>query len=100
MLKLNSADIDKYNTIYFDSDEDFYNFAVVPKLEIVSRLDDNGVNYNYTDFNLSTKYYNAINDGMSFVIKDEDSQIFKHGCVSYRTISKPIQNLKQYFKEY
>ena len=37
---------------------------------------------------------------MRFVIKDEDSQIYKHGCVSYRTISKDIQNLDPWFDDY
>ena len=49
------------------------------------------------DFNLSNAYNDAISQGKKFIIKDPNSQIFKHQAVSYRTITKPIQNLEEYF---
>lgn len=97
MLKKISNENDKI--MYFDSDDDFYNFCVVPKLEIIEYIDRNGDVAYHTDFNLSNKYYDAIKNGMKFIIKDEDSQIYKHGAVSYRTITKPIENLEEYWED-
>ena len=90
----------KDNIIYFDSDNEFYEYSVVPELVPVQYIDSEGNEKYYTDFNLSPQYNNAVNNGMRFVIKDEDSQIYKHGCVSYRTISKDIQNLDPWYDDY
>ena len=90
----------KSNTIYFNTDDDFYQFCVVPQVVIKEYVDNNGETNYYFTFNLSNAYNKAISDGINFVIKDENSQIYKHGCVSYRTISKPISNLKPYYKEF
>ena len=46
---------------------------------------------------MNVLYNKAVNNCIQFVIKDENSNIYKNGCVSYRTITKPISNLKQYF---
>jgi hypothetical protein len=90
----------KDNIIYFDSDNEFYDYCVVPELVPVQYIDSEGNEKYYSDFNLSSQYNNAINNGTRFIIKDEDSQIYKHGCVSYRTISKDIQNLDPWFDDY
>jgi len=85
------------NIIYFDSDDDFYNFCVVP--ELVPReytLADGRVVY-FSDFDFTKCYKDALSQGKRFIIKDEDSSIFKHGAVSYRTITKNVDNLDQYF---
>ena len=81
-------------TKYFDSDDEFYKFAVVPVLiakEWPNSID--GKTRYYTDFNFSYKYQNALKKGHRFVIKDPNSQICKHQAVSFRTITKPIKNL-------
>ena len=90
----------KDNIIYFDSDNEFYEYCVVPELVPVQYIDSNGNEKYYTDFNFTPQYNNAVNNDMRFVIKDEDSQIYKHGCVSYRTISKDIQNLDPWYDDY
>ena len=90
----------KDNIIYFDNDNEFYEYCVVPELVPVQYIDSEGNEKYYSDFNLSSQYNNAINNGTRFIIKDEDSQIYKHGCVSYRTISKDIQNLDPWFDDY
>jgi len=90
----------KDNIIYFDSDNEFYDYCVVPELVPVQYIDSEGNEKYYSDFNFTSQYNNAVNNGMRFVIKDEDSQIYKHGCVSYRTISKDIQNLDPWFDDY
>ena len=84
------------NKMYFDSDDDFYQFCVEPYIIPVEYTNDQGETKYYMDFNLSKSYQNAINQGKVFIIKDPNSQIFKHQAVSYRTITKPIQNLEQY----
>lgn len=89
----------KNNRIYFDSDDEFYQYTVVPELVPVQYIDMNGEEKYYTDFNFTPQYQNAINNGMTFIIKDEDSNIFKHGSVSYRTITKDVQNLEQWFDD-
>ena len=84
------------NRMYFDNDEDFYRFAVVPAVVIKSVNNPNGTTRRYFDFELSSTYKNAVDNGQVFIIKDPNSQIYKHQAVSYRTITKPIQNLYEY----
>ena len=48
---------------------------------------------NFTDFDFTNEYKDALTRNVKFVICDDNSQIFKRGCVSYRTITKPIDNL-------
>ena len=90
----------KDNIIYFDSDNEFYDYCVVPELVPVQYIDSEGNERYYSSFNFSSEYNKAIDNGMRFVIKDEDSKIYQHGCVSYRTISKDIQNLDPWFDDY
>ena len=87
------------NIIHFKNDDEFYEWCVVPKIVLINETDKFGNEYKVADFNLSEAYNNAINIGKHFMIEDENSQICKHGCVSYRTISKPIQNLETYFND-
>ena len=89
----------KDNIIFFNNDDEFYQYCVVPELVPVQYIDNSGVEKYYTDFNFTPQYQHAIDNGMRFIIKDEDSNIFKHGAVSYRTITKDIQNLDQWFGE-
>lgn len=89
------------NIIYFDNDDEFYNYAIVPELiaKETDHINKYGYPIYYTDWNFSNGYNTAIDNGTSFIIKDENSQIYKHGAISYRTITKPVQNLQQYFEE-
>jgi len=85
--------------IYFDNDQEFYDYAVIPELVPIHYTDKSGVERYYTDFNFTPQYNNAVNNGMTFIIKDEDSQIYKHGGVSYRTIYKDVPNLEPWFND-
>ena len=85
--------------IYFDNDQEFYDYAVIPELVPISFTDKSGVERYYTDFNFTSLYNDAVNNGMTFIIKDEDSQIYKHGGVSYRTIFKEVPNLEPWFDD-
>lgn len=87
------------NIMYFNNDDEFYKFCVVPKLIPIQYFDKSGNEKYYNDFNLSNRYNYALDKGIKFCIKDEDSQIYKHGCVSYRTITKEIDNLEPWFND-
>ena len=80
------------NKLYFNTDDEFYRFCVVP--ELVIRECPTG---RYTDFNFSYVYLDAVNANKIFVIRQKDSQICKHNAVSYRTITKPIKNVIEQF---
>lgn len=90
--------IDNSNIMYFNNDEDFYNFCVVPEVKISQETDANGNIYNVFTFDFSDIYNSCIKDGKKFIIKDENSRIFKNKCVSYRTITRPVENLEPYFR--
>ena len=87
------------NIIFFDSDDEFYNFAVVPQT-YVKYVNYNNESRPVMDFDLSYKYNRAIDNNYNFIIRNEDSQIYKHGCVNFGCMSKPIKNLKPYFKNF
>ena len=97
MLNLNK--VLEENIMHFKNDDEFYEWCVVPELVLIEETDKFGRTYKVSDFNLSEGYNNAIAEGKHFMIDDENSQICKHGCVSYRTISKPIQNLETYYAD-
>ena len=84
----------KGNIIYFDNDNEFYDFAVIPQL-----ITKDGDKSKYFDFELSPQYHKALKEGKKFCIKDEDSKILKHAAVSYRTITKDIENLEPWFED-
>ena len=81
------------NLIIFDNDEEFFNFSVSPNFEV--NYSDTSDRYFYT-INFTDDYNNAISNDIYFIINDENSQIEKHNCVTYKTISKKIQNLEPY----
>ena len=94
------------NIIYFDSDEEFTDFCLAPYGVIVYGKDGSSPTWKgeYTE-----QYKNAIQKGMTFVIKDEDSVVFKHQCVAKVVpiqgtgrsagVKLPVQNLEQYFED-
>ena len=84
------------NVIYFDTDDDFYNYAVKPNF-VVNQNPTGGMFY---DMDMTDEYKLAIENGKLFCIKDENSAIYKHGCVSCRTLSKQVQNLEPYFTDF
>lgn len=93
------------NIVYFESDEEFTDFCVA-HYAIVKRSADGtlSVEGQYSDM-----YKKYIEEGKTFIIKDEDSQVYKHQCVSKRvpvqstgrsaTVQLPVQNLEQYFED-
>lgn len=85
----------KDNIMYFDCDDDFYKFCVCPKVVIHDVTNSDGSITSYFDFDYTDAYKDAIQNKKQFVIRDPKSQILKHKCVSYRTISKPVVNLME-----
>lgn len=81
----------------FKSDADFFNFCVNPEIVFKEFVDKEGNTRCYYDFEFTKAYSDAVEQDVYFVIEDEDSQIFKHGAVSYRSITKEVENLKQYW---
>lgn len=80
------------NTIYFDSDDEFLDFALDRRIVIKE-----GKNCLYTDFNFTSMYQKEVDNGVRFCIKDENSQIEKRQAISYRTITKEVENLDPWF---
>lgn len=85
----------KDNIIYFDNDKDFYDSCVSPNV-VVYQNKDNTV---YFDIDFTSFYKNAIKSDKKFIIKDEDSVIYKHNGVHLRSCFKEIENLEPYIKK-
>lgn len=77
------------NTITFSDDEDFFNFAVSPF--DVFRRTDTGILYHDWDF--TAAYNQAVEEGVKFLIEDENSLVAKRKCVCFRTVCKPVENV-------
>lgn len=95
-------------TKFFESDDEFADFCVAPYAEIVHSDSGPSVVGRYSD-----EYLKCIKEGIIFVIKDEDSQVYKRQVVSKRvpvrnegqllgrefTVQLPVKNLEPYFKD-
>ena len=71
--------------MFFESDEEFTDFCVAPYAEI--KKSENGNLYVAGDY--SDEYKRCIEQGKRFMIKDEDSQVYKRQSVCKRV---PIYN--------
>ena len=61
--------------MYFDSDDDFYRFCVVPVIVPKERILRDGTIRRSMDFNLSNEYNNAVKNDIIFIIKDPNSDM-------------------------
>lgn len=77
------------NTITFTDDEDFFNFAVSP-YDVFNRTEAGTL---YHDWNFTSDYNKAVEEGVKFVIEDENSLVAKRKCVCFRTVCKPVENV-------
>lgn len=90
----------KEDIIYFNTDNDFYKYCVEPKLVKVEYINSIGETNSYIDFNFTPGYLEDVKNNKIFIIRDKNSQIIKHNnTVSYRTISKKVNNVKPYYYE-
>ncbi len=78
------------NTIYFANDQEFYDFAVSP-FDVFQRMEGGTL---FHDWNFTPAYEDALSEGKEFVIEDPNSQVVKHQCAVYRTVCKPVENVK------
>lgn len=86
--------------IYFNTDDDFYKYCVNPKLVQVEKINSIGETNAYCDWNFTPGYLEDVKSNKVFIIRDKNSKIIKrNNIVSYRTISKKVQNVKPYYYE-
>ena len=104
-----AADL-RLNEIYFDSDDDFADFCIAPYASLKKRKDGN-----YTICGAySDLYKNYVEQGITFVIRDIYSKVYKRQCVIKRVpvmigderishrhrttcVQLPVKNLKSYW---
>lgn len=95
----------KENIIYFESDEEFEDFCIAP----FGVIEYGQSGSPFWKGLYSDQYTNAIQNGMRFVIKNEDSTVYKRMCVTKRVpiqgtsrtapVQLPVQNLEPYFDD-
>ena len=85
--------------IYFNTDDELYKYVVVPQIIEKERVNATGEVTHYADFDLSRAYYDDLDNSVEYIIRDKNSQIYKHKGVSYRTITKKLDNLKPWYYE-
>ena len=96
MLQLTQDTTVKCPILYFDNDDEFYQFCVNPNLIISEYTKDDG-NIGYSvDWDFTDLYKDAISKNTKFIIKDPNSQVCKHGKITYRVNTKPINNVELY----
>ena len=95
--------------MFFESDEEFTDFCVKP-YAVIEMGDDNRA---HISGDYSEQYLQSVAEGKEFVIKDEDSVVFKRQCVCKRVpvkgvgvyarrgqttlVELPVENLRQYW---
>lgn len=105
--------IDDYincNIFFFESDDEFTDFCIAP-YAVVKRLSDGTP---FVEGQYSDMYKKYIEQGKTFIIKDENSQVYKRQCVTKRVpvkiddlpsydrltvVQLPVQNLEEYFED-
>jgi len=98
------------NIIFFESDDEFTDFCIAP-YAVVKRLSDGTP---FVEGQYSDMYKKYIEQGKTFIIKDENSQVYKRQCVTKRVpvkiddlpsydrltvVQLPVQNLEEYFED-
>ena len=98
---------EKLNVMYFDSDEEFTDFCVAP-FAVIKRSEKGNL---YYEGEYSDEYKKCLEEGKTFIIKDENSQVYKRKCVTKRVpiegvntrkdvaIQLDVKGLEQYFGE-
>ncbi len=97
MLSINKNT--RFPVKYFDNDEEFFKFCVVPVMVTNKETNDDGTSCFESDWDFTQEYKDAVKDGIRFIIKDENSQIYKHQAVTFNVITKPVDNLEYYIAE-
>lgn len=74
----------KSNILFFENDDEFADFCIAPYA--IVKISEKGNPYYEGEF--SEIYLKAIEEGKKFVIKDEDSKVYKRSSVSARVFAK------------
>ena len=87
----------KQTIMYFDTDEDFQNFCVLP----YTTLEKSPITGEpYQQWHFTKEYLDAVAAGTRFKIKNEDSIIYKRGqVVGPGGIGIRVQNLDHWFED-
>jgi hypothetical protein len=95
---------------FFESDDEFTDFCIAP-YAVVKRSSEGTL---FVEGQYSDMYKKYIEQGKTFIIKDENSQVYKRQCVNKRVpvkiddfpsydrltlVQLPVQNLKPYFED-
>ena len=88
--------INDQNTLYFNNDDEFYRFCINPNIVIYQEIDNDDMCHNVFTANTSDIYNSCVKSGTKFIIKDPKSRILKNKCISYKTITIPIENVEPY----
>lgn len=83
-FRINSKTV-KSNVMYFESDEEFTDFCVAP-FAVVKRSEDGTL---YYEGEYSEEYKKCVEEGKTFIIKDENSLVYKRKCATKRV---PVLN--------
>jgi hypothetical protein len=93
------------NTVYFESDDEFTDFCVAPYA--VVKQSEKGTYYVEGEY--SDEYLECLKKRKTFVIKDENSVVFKRQCVTKRvpvegtnrttSVQLDIENLERFWEE-
>lgn len=82
------------NIFFFDSDDEFTDFCVKPYATVV--YPQNGSPYIEGDY--SDEYKQCIEEGKRFIIKDEDSKVYRRNCVCKRVPIK-LEDFPSYHRD-
>jgi hypothetical protein len=99
----------KDDIVFFESDDEFTNFCIAPIAQI--KRSEKGTLYCGGDY--SDMYKTFVEEGKTFIIKDEDSQVYKHQCVAKRLpvynegtyigratlVQLDVQGLEEYYED-
>lgn len=87
----------KQTIMYFDTDEDFQNFCVLP----YTTLEKSPITGEpYQQWHFTKEYLDAVAAGTRFKIRNEDSVIYKRGMVTGPNgIGLKVQNLDHWFED-
>lgn len=86
------------NILFFDNDDEFELFAL-DSMKTRTKLDKGGKEISYMSRDFSKRYYQAINSGRKFCIRDIKSHVNKDGLLGTRwgTYRIPEENIERYY---
>ena len=78
---------EKNNTITFEDDNEFYDWAVSP-FDVFERSESGTL---MSTWNFTSSYEKAVERGTKLIINDPKSSVVKHQAVTFRTVTRPVE---------